>query len=161
MSAEQARLSLSARYPQAQSEAWQSATEPGAHGPCAPGSTMPALLERPKLSNAMARALHRHIMMERERKRQGEPGPRREGTCPWTPLFQAPPSGRSVRRRQKLGGGWNSPVVVGVLVARSDLQNSSAGKDLGEHLVNFPSPAPCSGRQHWDNHFCWLQSPTF
>lgn len=39
---------------------------------------MPALLERPKLSNAMARALHRHIMMERERKRQGEPGPERE-----------------------------------------------------------------------------------
>lgn len=35
---------------------------------------MPALLERPKLSNAMARALHRHIMMERERKRQGERG---------------------------------------------------------------------------------------
>lgn len=33
---------------------------------------MPALLERPKLSNAMARALHRHIMMERERKRQEE-----------------------------------------------------------------------------------------
>lgn len=35
--------------------------------------TMPALLERPKLSNAMARALHKHIMRERERKRQGEP----------------------------------------------------------------------------------------
>ena len=35
---------------------------------------MPALLERPKLSSAMARALHRHVMMERERKRQGEPG---------------------------------------------------------------------------------------
>ena len=34
--------------------------------------TMPALLERPKLSNAMARALHKHIMRERERKRQGE-----------------------------------------------------------------------------------------
>ncbi|XP_041093397.1 G protein pathway suppressor 2-like isoform X5 [Polyodon spathula] len=33
---------------------------------------MPALLERPKLSNAMARALHRHIMRERERKRQEE-----------------------------------------------------------------------------------------
>ncbi|XP_063806498.1 G protein pathway suppressor 2 isoform X4 [Pseudophryne corroboree] len=33
---------------------------------------MPALLERPKLSNTMARALHRHVMMERERKRQGE-----------------------------------------------------------------------------------------
>ncbi|TKC43754.1 hypothetical protein EI555_018827 [Monodon monoceros] len=33
---------------------------------------MPALLERPKLSKAMARALHRHIMMERERKRQEE-----------------------------------------------------------------------------------------
>nr|XP_033779405.1 G protein pathway suppressor 2 isoform X1 [Geotrypetes seraphini]XP_033779406.1 G protein pathway suppressor 2 isoform X1 [Geotrypetes seraphini] len=33
---------------------------------------MPALLERPKLSNAMARALHRHIMLERERKRQEE-----------------------------------------------------------------------------------------
>lgn len=33
--------------------------------------TMPALLERPKLSNAMARALHKHIMRERERKRQG------------------------------------------------------------------------------------------
>lgn len=32
---------------------------------------MPALLERPKLSNAMARALHKHIMRERERKRQG------------------------------------------------------------------------------------------
>ncbi|XP_062240430.1 G protein pathway suppressor 2 isoform X3 [Platichthys flesus] len=31
---------------------------------------MPALLERPKLSNAMARALHKHIMRERERKRQ-------------------------------------------------------------------------------------------
>ncbi|KAG8507103.1 G protein pathway suppressor 2, partial [Galemys pyrenaicus] len=46
--------------------------EPGAHGPSARGSTMPALLERPKLSNAMARALHRHIMMERERKRQEE-----------------------------------------------------------------------------------------
>lgn len=42
---------------------------------------MPALLERPKLSNAMARALHRHIMMERERKRQGEPGPEREDTA--------------------------------------------------------------------------------
>lgn len=48
-------------------------TERGACGPHDPGSTMPALLERPKLSNAMARALHRHIMMERERKRQGEP----------------------------------------------------------------------------------------
>lgn len=35
---------------------------------------MPALLERPKLSSAMARALHRHVMMERERKRQGERG---------------------------------------------------------------------------------------
>ncbi|OCT59663.1 hypothetical protein XELAEV_18001086mg [Xenopus laevis] len=35
---------------------------------------MPALLERPKLSNTMARALHRHVMMERERKRQGSPG---------------------------------------------------------------------------------------
>lgn len=58
-------------------------TEPGAHGPSDPDSTMPALLERPKLSNAMARALHRHIMMERERKRQGEPGPKREGTRPW------------------------------------------------------------------------------
>ncbi|MCI4377511.1 hypothetical protein PGIGA_G00204380 [Pangasianodon gigas] len=34
--------------------------------------TMPALLERPKLSNAMARALHKHIMRERERKRQEE-----------------------------------------------------------------------------------------
>lgn len=34
--------------------------------------TMPALLERPKLSNAMARALHKHIMRERERKRQGK-----------------------------------------------------------------------------------------
>ncbi|XP_075062204.1 G protein pathway suppressor 2 isoform X2 [Mixophyes fleayi] len=33
---------------------------------------MPALLERPKLSNTMARALHRHVMMERERKRQEE-----------------------------------------------------------------------------------------
>ncbi|XP_051007725.1 G protein pathway suppressor 2-like [Acomys russatus] len=33
---------------------------------------MPALLERPKLSNAMARALHRHITMERKRKRQEE-----------------------------------------------------------------------------------------
>lgn len=33
---------------------------------------MPALLERPKLSSAMARALHRHVMMERERKRQEE-----------------------------------------------------------------------------------------
>ncbi|XP_050621149.1 neuralized-like protein 4 isoform X1 [Macaca thibetana thibetana] len=56
----------------APSEVWQSETEPGAHGPSAHGSTMPALLERPKLSNAMARALHRHIMMERERKRQEE-----------------------------------------------------------------------------------------
>lgn len=35
---------------------------------------MPALLERPKLSNAMARALHKHIMRERERKRQGARG---------------------------------------------------------------------------------------
>ncbi|KAL0970382.1 hypothetical protein UPYG_G00241230 [Umbra pygmaea] len=33
---------------------------------------MPALLDRPKLSNAMARALHKHIMRERERKRQEE-----------------------------------------------------------------------------------------
>ncbi|XP_051504842.1 G protein pathway suppressor 2-like isoform X2 [Myxocyprinus asiaticus] len=33
---------------------------------------MPAILERPKLSNAMARALHKHIMMERERKKQEE-----------------------------------------------------------------------------------------
>ncbi|XP_062845141.1 G protein pathway suppressor 2 isoform X2 [Trichomycterus rosablanca] len=33
---------------------------------------MPALLERPKLSNAMARALHKHIMREREKKRQEE-----------------------------------------------------------------------------------------
>ncbi|XP_038873039.1 G protein pathway suppressor 2-like isoform X4 [Salvelinus namaycush] len=33
---------------------------------------MPALLERPKLSNAMARALHKHIMRERDRKRQEE-----------------------------------------------------------------------------------------
>ncbi|XP_073479599.1 G protein pathway suppressor 2 isoform X3 [Aquarana catesbeiana] len=33
---------------------------------------MPALLERPKLTNTMARALHRHVMMERERKRQEE-----------------------------------------------------------------------------------------
>ncbi|XP_075764543.1 G protein pathway suppressor 2 isoform X1 [Pelodiscus sinensis] len=36
---------------------------------------MPALLERPKLSSAMARALHRHVMVERERKRQGCPDP--------------------------------------------------------------------------------------
>lgn len=34
--------------------------------------TMPALQDRPKLSNAMARALHKHIMRERDRKRQGE-----------------------------------------------------------------------------------------
>lgn len=53
-------------------------TESGAHCPSVTNSIMPALLERPKLSNAMARALHRHIMMERERKRQGEPGPERE-----------------------------------------------------------------------------------
>ncbi|XP_046876190.1 G protein pathway suppressor 2 isoform X3 [Hypomesus transpacificus] len=33
---------------------------------------MPALLERPKLTNAMARALHKHIMRERDRKRQEE-----------------------------------------------------------------------------------------
>nr|XP_029525969.1 G protein pathway suppressor 2-like isoform X2 [Oncorhynchus nerka] len=33
---------------------------------------MPALLERPKLSNDMARALHKHIMRERDRKRQEE-----------------------------------------------------------------------------------------
>merc|ERR1719354_401550 len=33
---------------------------------------MPALLERPKLSNAMARALHKHIMRERERKKTEE-----------------------------------------------------------------------------------------
>ncbi|XP_059830975.1 G protein pathway suppressor 2 isoform X2 [Hypanus sabinus] len=32
---------------------------------------MPALLERPKMSSAMARALHQHIMKERARKRQG------------------------------------------------------------------------------------------
>eukprot|EP00061_Rhincodon_typus_P018847 g48195.t1 len=31
---------------------------------------MPALLERPKMSSAMARALHQHIMKERARKRQ-------------------------------------------------------------------------------------------
>ncbi|XP_023688239.2 G protein pathway suppressor 2-like isoform X1 [Paramormyrops kingsleyae] len=37
-----------------------------------PPITMPALLERPKLSNAMARALHKHIMRERERRRQEE-----------------------------------------------------------------------------------------
>uniref|UniRef100_A0A2K6A693 G protein pathway suppressor 2 n=1 Tax=Mandrillus leucophaeus TaxID=9568 RepID=A0A2K6A693_MANLE len=43
-------------------------TEPGAQGPSAQGSTIPALLERPKLSNAMAR----HIVMERECKRQEE-----------------------------------------------------------------------------------------
>ncbi|XP_052005856.1 G protein pathway suppressor 2-like [Xyrauchen texanus] len=33
---------------------------------------MPAILERPKLSSAMARALHKHIMNERERKKQEE-----------------------------------------------------------------------------------------
>ncbi|XP_072349613.1 G protein pathway suppressor 2 isoform X1 [Scyliorhinus torazame] len=33
---------------------------------------MPALLERPKMSSAMARALHQHIMKERARKRQEE-----------------------------------------------------------------------------------------
>lgn len=43
---------------------------------------MPALLERPKLSNAMARALHKHIMRERERKRQGAVVGMRDGsTC--------------------------------------------------------------------------------
>ncbi|KAB1264951.1 Neuralized-like protein 4 [Camelus dromedarius] len=63
----QAQVAFQARY-----EVWQPVTESGAHGPSVPGSTMPALLERPKLSNAMARALHRHIMMERERKRQEE-----------------------------------------------------------------------------------------
>lgn len=62
-------------------------TEPGTHGPSAPGGTMPALLERPKLSNAMARALHRHIMMERERKRQGEPGQKRADTRPRAALL--------------------------------------------------------------------------
>lgn len=41
-----------------------------------------------------------------------------------------PASGRSGRRRQKLGAGWSSPVAVGVEVARSDLQNSSAGRTL-------------------------------
>lgn len=51
-----------------------SVPQPCARGPSLSTDTMPALLERPKLSNAMARALHRHIMMERERKRQGEPG---------------------------------------------------------------------------------------
>ncbi|XP_023256380.1 G protein pathway suppressor 2 [Seriola lalandi dorsalis] len=40
---------------------------------------MPALLERPKLSNAMARALHKHIMRERERKRQGVSGSAEHG----------------------------------------------------------------------------------
>ncbi|CAJ0954711.1 unnamed protein product [Ranitomeya imitator] len=34
--------------------------------------TMPALIERPKMTNTMARALHKHVMMERERKRQEE-----------------------------------------------------------------------------------------
>ncbi|XP_069776306.1 G protein pathway suppressor 2 isoform X3 [Narcine bancroftii] len=33
---------------------------------------MPALLERPKMSSAMARALHQHVMKERARKRQEE-----------------------------------------------------------------------------------------
>ncbi|KYO30470.1 G protein pathway suppressor 2 isoform A [Alligator mississippiensis] len=41
---------------------------------------MPALLERPKLSSAMARALHRHVMVERERKRQASSP--RTGTPP-------------------------------------------------------------------------------
>lgn len=63
------------------------ATEPGAHGPSVPSST--GLRFGPKLSNAMARALHRHIMMERERKRQGEPGSKREDT-----RFGAPRSPR-------------------------------------------------------------------
>ncbi|XP_077117549.1 G protein pathway suppressor 2 isoform X2 [Ranitomeya variabilis] len=45
-------------------------TERGRRPRCDP--TMPALLERPKLSNTMARALHKHVMMERERKRQEE-----------------------------------------------------------------------------------------
>jgi hypothetical protein len=56
----------------AQPEVWQSVTESGAHCPSATNSIIHTLLKRPKLSTAMARALHRHIMMEPEQKRQEE-----------------------------------------------------------------------------------------
>lgn len=91
-------------------------TEPGAHGPSAPGSTMPALLERPKLSNAMARALHRHIMMERERKRQGERAragghTAQGGSAPPGP---APNTGGAARRgRAEEGWDGTAPPAVG------------------------------------------------
>lgn len=90
-------------------------TQSGAHGPSIPGGTMPALLERPKLSNAMARALHRHIMMERERKRQGELGPKGEDT--W--LRASVPSRHAQDRPVRLPkpeDGWE-------LKGRSELQN--------------------------------------
>lgn len=91
-------------------------TEQGAHGPSAPNSTMPALLERPKLSNAMARALHRHIMMERERKRQGELGPEREirGTIKVSQLPQDYPILRlSSASAGEAGGGREQPHLCG------------------------------------------------
>lgn len=84
-----------------------SVPQPCARGPSLSTDTMPALLERPKLSNAMARALHRHIMMERERKRQGEPG--RGWLAPEAGPGAVPCS------------GFRGPVLA-------------SGKHLGEHL---------------------------
>ncbi|EQB77157.1 G protein pathway suppressor 2 [Camelus ferus] len=74
---------------------------------------MPALLERPKLSNAMARALHRHIMMERERKRQGEPEPKRED-APRRPALPGltPTRGQTNVRVAEVRGATNNPNLI-------------------------------------------------
>lgn len=106
-------------------------TEPGVHGPSAPSSTMPALLERPKLSNAMARALHRHIMMERERKRQGELGPEREDARPGArcspgadPDLRADPARRPQLEEGPIAPTWRASE------ARSKLQNRELARTL-------------------------------
>lgn len=108
-------------------------TKPGAHGPSVPRGTMPALLERPKLSNAMARALHRHIMMERERKRQGEPG---RGGGPPSPAPWA--QRRAAAAREE---GWDGPPLVEGAAGRVRAPEDS-GWEGPWRAPDIPLPVP-------------------
>ena len=80
---------------------------------------MPALLERPKLSSAMARALHRHVMMERERKRQGERGGAVRGVVMETGAES--PWQRGLWGLRGLRGLWGLERSVGVAMATAPM----------------------------------------
>lgn len=115
---------------------------------------MPALLERPKLSNAMARALHRHIMMERERKRQGEPGSKREDTRFGRSAVHGDPHPRADQCTTAEARGTASPVVMVVGVKKGHARSwegpwRAPNKPPRSSPLTVMKPIP----EHWDNQF--------